>query len=109
MGSKITVLASGLILGMALVVACEPLYKRLNDTKKDAYKQMKKTTNKAETALADVKQKVTLKTDEALDTINGKIDDLIQSVDDIDISKLKGKSKMALEAMKQKVKSLKQD
>lgn len=109
MGSKIGVLAGGMILGMAILVACEPMYQNLTEAKDDAMKKMSKAKTNAETSLADVKQKVNLKTDDALDTIQDKIDDLIQMVDSIDISKVKGKSKMALEAMKQKVMTLKQD
>lgn len=109
MESKISVLASGMVIGMAVLVACKPLYKSLCDTKDDAMRQIMQAKNKAENSLEKVKKKVTLTTDDALDSINGKIDDLIKSVEDIDISKLKGKSKTALEAVKQKVMTLKQN
>ena len=109
MGSKIAFLAGGMILGMAVLVACDPLYKSMTDAKDDAMKKMKQATNKAEKSLDEIKQKVSLKTDDALDTINGKIDDLINVVEDIDVSKFKGKSKTALEAMKKKVLALKQN
>ena len=103
MVSKIGVLAGGVILGMMVLVSCEPLYQNLKETKDECLKNVSKAS------LADVKQKVTKKTDDALDTIDEKIDDLISSVNSLDISKVKGKSKMALEAMKQKIMTLKQD
>lgn len=108
MVNKIGVLAGGMILGMMILVACEPLYQNLTDTKDQCLKKMSRVKTKAETSLADVKQKVNRATDETLDTMNEKLDDLISSIDSIDISKLKGKSKMALEDMKQKIMTLKQ-
>ncbi len=109
MVSKIGVLAGGVILGMMVLVSCEPLYQNLKEKKDECLKKVSKAKTKAETSLADVKQKVTKKTDDALDIIDEKIDDLISSVNSLDISKVKGKSKMALEAMKQKIMTLKQD
>ena len=109
MGSKISVFATGMLLGMMVLVACEPLYQRLTDVKDSAMMKINHVKKNTETSLADVRQKVMLKTDDALDTINVKIDDLIKIIDDIDISKVKGKSKMALEAVKQKIMTLKQE
>ena len=108
MVSKIGVLAGGVILGMMVLVSCEPLYQNLKETKDECLKNVSKAKTKAETSLADVKQKVTLKTDNTLDSMDEKIDDLIKYVDNIDISKLKGKSKMLLMDMKQKLMTLKQ-
>ena len=79
MVSKIVVLAGGVILGMMVLVSCEPLYQNLKETKDECLKNVSKAKTKAETSLADVKQKVTKKTDDALDTIDEKIDDLISS------------------------------
>ena len=108
MVNKIGVLAGGMVIGMLILVGCEPLYQRLTETKDDCMKKMSKVKTKAETSLADVKKKVTLKTDTTLDSMDEKIDDLIKNVDNIDISKLKGKSKMLLMDMKQKLMTLKQ-
>ena len=109
MGSKIGVFATGMLLGMMVLVACEPLYQRLTEVKDSAMMKINQVKKNTETSLADVKQKVMLKTDDALDSINLKIDDLIKVIDEIDISKVKGKSKMALEAVIQKIMTLKQE
>lgn len=109
MVNKIGVLAGGIVLGMMVLVACEPLYQNLTEAKDECMKKMSKAKKKAETSLADVKQKVSQTTDDTLDTINTRIDDLISSIDTIDISKIKGKSKATLEAMKQKLMTLKQN
>lgn len=109
MVNKIGVLASGMVIGMLVLVAYEPLYQRFVDAKDDCIKNMSSAKTKAETSLTDVKEKVITSTDDALDAINKKIDELINSIDDIDISKVKGKSKMLLENIKQKLMTLKQN
>ena len=109
MGSKIVALAGGMILGMAVLVACEPCYEKLTECKDMIQQKMQKAKTDAETSLATVKQQMNQETDVALGTVEERIDDLIKFVDSIDISKLKGKSRMVLQTMKQKVENLKQN
>lgn len=109
MESKIGVLASGIAIGMLVLVSCEPLYQKLTKMKDNCSQKMSKVKTDAQTSLADVKEKVKLKTDDTLDTITEKVNDLITSLDNIDISKVKGKSKMFLEDIKQKLTTLKQN
>ena len=106
MGNKIVIFASGMLLGCMILTVNEDLYKDLKVAKKNLMKKINAVKKDAETS---IKEKVDLKTDDALDTVNNKIDDLIQFVDQLDVSKVKGKSRMALLAMKQKIMTLKQN
>ena len=108
MESKIGVLTTGMIIGMFILVACEPLYQKLTETKDGCIKKISKVTNDAKTSFENVKAKVEQKTDDALDTIDDKLNDLILSLDKIDISKVKGKSKMFLESIREKLSTLKE-
>ena len=108
MESKIGVLTTGMLLGMLILVACEPLYQKLTDAKDGSIKKMSEVKNDIQTSIENVKGKVEQKTDDALDTIDDKLNDLILSLEKIDISKVKGKSKMFLENIKEKISTLKQ-
>ena len=108
MESKIGVLTTGMIIGMFILVACEPLYQKLTEAKDGCIKKISKVTNDAKTSFENVKAKVEQKTDDALDTIDDKLNDLILSLDKIDISKVKGKSKMFLENIREKLSTLKE-
>ena len=108
MESKIGVLTTGMIIGMFILVACEPLYQKLTEAKDGCIKKISKVTNDAKTSFENVKAKVEQKTDDALDTIDDKLNDLILSLDKIDISKVKGKSKMFLESIREKLSTLKE-
>ena len=109
MGSKIGAIALGMALGMIVVVACEPFYQKLTEVKDETLKGVQKVKSCTEKSLVDMMENVNFDTDNALDIINSRIDDMIQFVNDLDVSKLKGKSRMALIAMKQKINELKQN
>ena len=109
MGSNLGAFAGGIALGMLVLVACEPFYQKLTEVKDEAVKGMQKAKECTEKSLVEMMENVNFDTDNALDIINNRIDDLIQFVNDLDVSKLKGKSRMALIAMKQKINELKQN
>ena len=109
MGSNIGAVACGVAMGMIVLLACEPLYEKLTEVKGELLKGMKKAKTCTEESLVNMMENVNFDTDNALDIVNNRIDDIIKFINDLDVSKLKGKSRMALIAMKQKINELKQN
>ena len=109
MGSNIGAIAGGMMIGMLVILACDPLYDKLSEVKKLAIEKIQKAKTCTEKSLVDMMENVNFDTDNALDIISDRIDDIIQFINDLDVSKLKGESRMALVAMKQKINELKQN
>lgn len=109
MGSNIGAVAGGIAIGMFVLLMCEPLYEKLTEVKKDITEGMMKAKTCTEKSLVNMMENVNFDTDNALDIVNNRIDDIIKFINDLDVSKLKGKSRMALIAMKQKINELKQN
>ena len=109
MGSNIGAVAGGMMIGMVVLLACDPLYEKLSEVKKVVTEHLTMAKTCTEKSLVNMMENVNFDTDNALDIVSNRIDDIIQFINDLDVSKLKGKSRMALIAMKQKINELKQN